>query len=104
MFPNFHDAVRTASHSSSPRRSRMVSALKYSRTSGLQVIDQLKLPGETVFIDVVDADAGWEVIRSMNVRGAPLIAIVGALSVAVEISHGVKPNMSAKEAASLVVD
>jgi S-methyl-5-thioribose-1-phosphate isomerase len=50
----------------------------------LQVLDQLKIPQETMYVEVEDSVGAWEVIRSMQVRGAPLIAIVAALGLAVE--------------------
>ena len=59
-------------------------AIRYTRGS-LQLLDQLKLPGETVFMDVKDCDACWTMIRDMNVRGAPAIAIAAALALAVEL-------------------
>ena len=60
-------------------------AIRYTRGS-LQLLDQLKLPGETVFMDVKDCDACWTMIRDMNVRGAPAIAIAAALALAVELN------------------
>eukprot|EP01135_Chromosphaera_perkinsii_P005927 Nk52_evm13s372 gene=Nk52_evmTU13s372 len=51
----------------------------------LEVLDQLKLPHEHVYIPINSVDDGWRVIRDMNVRGAPAIAIVAALSLSVEI-------------------
>ena len=59
-------------------------AIRYARGS-LQLLDQLKLPGETVFMDVPDCDACWTMIRDMNVRGAPAIAIAAALALAVDL-------------------
>ena len=59
-------------------------AIRYARGS-LQLLDQLKLPGETVFMDVADCDACWTMIRDMNVRGAPAIAIAAALALAVDL-------------------
>ena len=59
-------------------------AIRYARGS-LQLLDQLKLPGETVFLDVADCDACWTMIRDMNVRGAPAIAIAAALALAVDL-------------------
>ena len=59
-------------------------AIRYTRGS-LQLLDQLKLPGETVFMDVADCDACWTMIRDMNVRGAPAIAIAAALALAVDL-------------------
>ncbi|KAJ3161315.1 hypothetical protein HDU86_007097 [Geranomyces michiganensis] len=60
----------------------------HSITSGigsLQVLDQLKLPFETTYETVASCKDGHHVIRSMKVRGAPAIAIVAALSLAVEL-------------------
>jgi 5-methylthioribose kinase len=60
-----------------------LNALKYERGS-LFVLDQLKIPHESVFIEVKDVNDAWSVIRLMQVRGAPLIAITAALGLAVE--------------------
>jgi S-methyl-5-thioribose-1-phosphate isomerase len=59
----------------------------------LSVIDQLKIPRELVYVDVLNQQMGWDVIREMKVRGAPLIAIVAALSLAVDINSN-KANFS----------
>ena len=67
-------------------------SLIYERGS-LQVIDQLKLPHELEFLPVRNADDAWSVIRTMQVRGAPLIAIVAALGLAVE-AHTKKGDFS----------
>jgi 5-methylthioribose kinase len=58
-------------------------SLEYSRGS-LSVLDQLLLPLEKKYIPVTGHEDAWAVIRSMQVRGAPLIAIVAALGLAVE--------------------
>lgn len=58
-------------------------SLQYSR-GALKVLDQLLLPHETTFVDVLNVQDAWAVIRSMQVRGAPLIAITAALGLAVE--------------------
>ncbi|KAJ3412178.1 hypothetical protein HDV05_001153 [Chytridiales sp. JEL 0842] len=68
-------------------------AIKYKRGYGhgqrndrsLQILDQLLLPFESVYEDVKGVQDGFDVIKSMKVRGAPAIAIVAALSLAVEI-------------------
>ncbi|XP_031571295.1 methylthioribose-1-phosphate isomerase-like [Actinia tenebrosa] len=59
-------------------------AIKYSRGS-LEVLNQLLLPNELKYDEICKVEDGWSAIRSMKVRGAPAIAIVGALSLAVEI-------------------
>lgn len=61
-------------------------SLKYSRGS-LDVIDQLKIPNELVYIPLRTAEDAWVAIRTMAVRGAPLIAITAALGLAVETFH-----------------
>lgn len=51
----------------------------------LEVLDQLLLPAQNKYISVKGVEDGWKVINRMQVRGAPAIAIVGCLSLAVEI-------------------
>jgi len=58
-------------------------SLRYERGT-LDVLDQLLVPHVKKFVPVADVQAAWDVIRSMQVRGAPLIAIVAALGLAVE--------------------
>ncbi|KAK3872639.1 hypothetical protein Pcinc_022282 [Petrolisthes cinctipes] len=50
-------------------------------------MDQLQLPMETNYIEITSVKEGWEAIHKMQVRGAPAIAIVGCLSLAVELSQ-----------------
>ena len=59
-------------------------AIVYER-GALKLLDQLKLPLETTYVDVEDCDACWRAIKDMNVRGAPAIAIAAALALAVEL-------------------
>ncbi|XP_066590430.1 methylthioribose-1-phosphate isomerase [Prorops nasuta] len=51
----------------------------------LQVLDQILLPAITKYVNVNGVEDGWKVINKMQVRGAPAIAMVGCLSLAVEI-------------------
>lgn len=60
--------------------------LKYNR-GNLQILDQLQLPFDTVYENVQNTNDGHHVIKTMKVRGAPLIAIVAMLSLAVELSN-----------------
>lgn len=55
------------------------------KCGSLQLLDQRKLPLETVYLDIRDSTDGWSAIRDMVVRGAPAIAVSGALSLAVEL-------------------
>lgn len=43
----------------------------------LRLLDQTKLPAETAYVDCADAQAVWEAIRRMVVRGAPAIGVAG---------------------------
>ncbi|CAD5223916.1 unnamed protein product [Bursaphelenchus okinawaensis] len=62
--------------------------LRYdSEKKTLQVLDQLKLPTEHVYIDVNNVTDAFNVIRRMNVRGAPLIATVALLGLAIDLEH-----------------
>ncbi|XP_070565847.1 methylthioribose-1-phosphate isomerase-like [Ptychodera flava] len=61
-------------------------AIKYTE-GHLKILNQLLLPTETRYQDVKGVKDGWEAIKEMKVRGAPAIAIVGVLSLAVELSQ-----------------
>lgn len=50
------------------------------------VLDQLQLPHLTQYLPLNTVDDGYRYIKDMNVRGAPAIAIVAALSLAAELS------------------
>ncbi|KAL8366716.1 hypothetical protein RB595_010529 [Gaeumannomyces hyphopodioides] len=62
-------------------------AIKYTR-GRLEVLDQLRLPHEHHYDVVSTSEEAFDCIRSMRVRGAPAIAIVAALAVAVELHSG----------------
>lgn len=59
-------------------------SVKYERGK-LEILDQLLLPLQARYIKVQGVEDGWRVINKMQVRGAPAIAIVGCLSLAVEL-------------------
>jgi len=67
-------------------------SLKYKRGS-LEILDQLLVPHQLVYVPVKNVLDGVEVIRTMQVRGAPLIAIVGCLSIAVELQNNPKEDV-----------
>uniref|UniRef100_A0A0D6R072 Methylthioribose-1-phosphate isomerase n=1 Tax=Araucaria cunninghamii TaxID=56994 RepID=A0A0D6R072_ARACU len=68
------------------RQDNTLQSIRYSRGL-LQLLDQRKLPHESVYIDIQDSTAGWHAIQDMVVRGAPAIAISAALSLAVEVTN-----------------
>ena len=59
-------------------------AIKYQRGQ-LDILDQLRLPHVEVYDHVYSARDAWHAIKEMRTRGAPAIAIVAALGLAVEL-------------------
>lgn len=66
------------------RKMAGLEAIKYER-GGLEVLDQLRLPHEFVYDKVSTCEEAFDCIKAMRVRGAPAIAIVAALALAVEL-------------------
>jgi eIF-2B alpha/beta/delta-like uncharacterized protein len=54
-------------------------------TPKLSVLDQLLLPHQKTYLDIPHVEMAWTVIRTMQIRGAPLIAIVALLGLAVDL-------------------
>ncbi|RDA86287.1 hypothetical protein CP532_5655 [Ophiocordyceps camponoti-leonardi (nom. inval.)] len=77
-------------------------AVRYSR-GRLQVLDQLRLPHEFHYDDVSTRAEAHECIALMRVRGAPAIAIVASLGLAVELYNKPKPS-SADDALRDILD
>ncbi|KAI1905582.1 S-methyl-5-thioribose-1-phosphate isomerase [Ophidiomyces ophidiicola] len=64
--------------------SSLLKAIRYE-DGHLSIIDQLQLPHVTEFIPINTTEDAWRAIKEMRVRGAPAIAIVAVLSLAVEV-------------------
>ncbi|KPI85601.1 putative Translation initiation factor 2 subunit [Leptomonas seymouri] len=64
-------------------------SIKYAPGS-LRLLDQRKLPLETVFDDIITVEDIWNAIKEMRVRGAPAIAVSAALGIAVATQKKVK--------------
>lgn len=60
----------------------VLEAIRYRRGK-LEILDQLKLPHQELYLDITSPEEAWHAIKSMQVRGAPAIAIVAVLSLAV---------------------
>lgn len=60
----------------------VLKAIKYHRGE-LEILDQLKLPHQEIYEKISTPEEAWHAIKAMKVRGAPAIAIVAALSLAV---------------------
>lgn len=53
------------------------------RKKAVVIIDQTKLPGEEVYVELRTAEEIWEAISRLKVRGAPAIGIAAAYGMAV---------------------
>lgn len=91
--PIIHNTViATATSNQNKHLSNMsknLQSLIYTNEGGtspqLSVLDQLLIPHEKVYINIPDSEMAWSVIRKMNIRGAPLIAIVAMLGLSVDL-------------------
>ena len=59
------------------------------RDGRVRLIDQRRLPGELVFLEVATVDELCDAIRTMAVRGAPALGVAGAMGVALAAVTGV---------------
>jgi methylthioribose-1-phosphate isomerase len=55
--------------------------------SALRLLDQTKLPLETVYVDVTDERQCWDAIKRLVVRGAPAIGVAAAFGVYLGVRH-----------------
>lgn len=78
----------------------VLEAIRYKRGS-LQILNQLLLPHATEYDTVSSSEDAWHAIKSMRTRGAPAIAIVAALGLAVELTAG-SGTGTAKETAKTI--
>lgn len=80
----------------------VLEAIRYQPGS-LQILNQLKLPHQEEYETISTAEDGWHAIKDMRTRGAPAIAIVAALSLAVETTNNKQYSGSAEEVATLLL-
>ncbi|BFZ62837.1 S-methyl-5-thioribose-1-phosphate isomerase [Saitoella coloradoensis] len=82
-----------------------LTAIDYTR-GNLRILDQLALPHVTTYVDVKTVQDGFDAIKSMTVRGAPAIAIVAALALAVDLNtrHTAESFKSEDEARTFIVE
>lgn len=64
-----------------------VQAITWSPSGAVRVLDQRLLPDTTVYRDLDSADAVADAIRTLQVRGAPLIGIAAAMGLVVELRN-----------------
>lgn len=80
----------------------VLEAIRY-RPGGLQILNQLKLPHQEEYDEIRSAEDGRHAIKDMRTRGAPAIAIVAALSLAVELLN-TKTSDNAEEVSAFIVE
>ncbi|MYK26478.1 MAG: hypothetical protein F4052_05965, partial [Dehalococcoidia bacterium] len=69
---------------------------------GIEVLDQTLLPHEEQYLRIETVAAVAEAIRSLRVRGAPLLGVTGACGMAIAgEERGVGPDALAQAAAEL---
>ena len=71
-------------------------AIRYTRGS-LDILDQLKLPHVSVYVPIRNSSDAFDAVRRMVVRGAPAIAIVAALALAVELENSGSRRLAADQ-------
>lgn len=64
----------------------VLQAIKYAKGQ-LEILDQLKLPHAEEYDHIYSSTDAWHAIKEMRTRGAPAIAIVAALALAVELAN-----------------
>ena len=64
----------------------------------LVLLDQTRLPAEEVELVCTDAPALVEAIRTLAVRGAPLLGIAGAYGVALAAARGLRRGRGGRRA------
>jgi methylthioribose-1-phosphate isomerase len=80
----------------------VLEAIRY-KPGSLQILNQLKLPHQTEYDEVKGSEDGWHAIKDMRTRGAPAIAIVAALSLAVELQNNATSE-NAEEVGAFIVE
>src|SRR5712671_8210138 len=54
----------------------------------LELLDQTRLPSETVYLQCRTAEDVWRAIKRLSVRGAPAIGVAAAYGVCVGVNEG----------------
>ncbi len=75
------------------------SPIAWTPSHAVRILDQTLLPGEERYLDLETVDAVAEAIRTLRVRGAPLIGIAAAMGVTLALRRGA-PSLESVCAAS----
>lgn len=93
-----HDLSYATIMNDSSKSSGTLQSVRYDASGKtLEVLDQKRIPQETVYVPVPNAEEAWGVIQRMQVRGAPLIGIVAALGLGCEISRTWRSSSSSPQ-------
>ena len=76
-------------------------AVAWTPDGTVRLLDQTKLPGETVFLDIDSIDGMVEAIRALRVRGAPLIGVAAAMGLAGAAKRGVDTGSVGRDRADV---
>ena len=87
------EPVKTVTHPTTTFSKMVLQAIKYSRGQ-LEILDQLKLPHAEEYDHIYSSTDAWHAIKEMRTRGAPAIAIVAALALAVELANMKLPSVA----------
>jgi len=78
-------------------------AIRYRRGT-LTILDQLRLPHASEYVRITTCEDAFDAIKRMVVRGAPAIAIVAALALAVEASGSTFGGSSGAEVSEKICE
>lgn len=82
---------------------KTLQAIKFDRDNiKLEILNQLVLPYSTTYIPITTIEDAYNSIKSMQVRGAPAIAIVGAFAVVVDTFNYLKTSEGNRDVNHLV--
>jgi methylthioribose-1-phosphate isomerase len=73
-------------------------------SGALQLIDQTKLPAETVILTCRSLDSVWQAIKQLQVRGAPAIGVAAAFGIIVGLDEATPDDRTWGEALRRVCD
>src|SRR5947208_10260309 len=64
--------------------------------SAVRLLDQTRLPTETVYVEIVDEKQMWDAIQRLVVRGAPAIGVAAAFGVYLGVRDAAEAEFAAR--------
>jgi len=71
-----------------------VETIRWTDEGELRIIDQTRLPGQCIEIELNSLAAVWEAIKALRVRGAPAIGVCAAFGVLVGVREKAPRNLA----------